>query len=147
MAVSEIQKLDLLAQFSQKEFFSHGSRLSHAKLDLFILIAFLLHILVVTFELIIPLNIKNPLTPPPIKVKYIDVPTSKPLKQKKTPIDSPKSKISQKKETKSPSSLASANHKAFIKKQYPEQKNTAKKKWLFQKPIAPRASFNGRKSE
>ena len=73
MAITEIEKLNLLARFAQKEFFSHGSKVSHAKLGRFILIAFLLHVSVVAFELIVPLNIKNPPTPPPIKVKYIDV--------------------------------------------------------------------------
>jgi len=82
MAITEIEKLNLLARFAQKEFFSHGSKGSHAKLGRFILIAFLLHVSVVAFELIAPLNIKNPPTPPPIKVKYVDVQTSVPLKKK-----------------------------------------------------------------
>ncbi len=68
-SITEIEKLNLLARFAQKEFFSHGSKISHAKLGRFILIAFLLHVSVVAFELIVPLNFKNPPTPPPIKVK------------------------------------------------------------------------------
>ena len=122
MATTEIRKLDLLARFSQTEFFSHGSKLNYAKLDRFILIAFLLHFSVVFFDLVAPLYTKKPLTPPPIKVKYVNTQTSVPLKQKQTPADSLKSKISQKKKTKSPGLLARTSHKTFAKKQYPKQK-------------------------
>jgi len=122
MATTEIRKLDLLARFSQTEFFSHGSKLNYAKLDRFILIAFLLHFSVVFFNLVAPLNTKKPLTPPPIKVKYVNTQTSEPLKQKQTPADSLKPKISQKKKTKPPGLLARTSHKTFAKKQYPKQK-------------------------
>jgi len=122
MGTTETQKLDLLARFSQTEFFSHGSKLNYAKLDRFILIAFLLHFSVVIFGLVAPFNTKNPLTPPPIKVKYINPKISVPLKQKQTPADSLKPKISQKKKTKSPELLARTSHKTFAKKQYPKQK-------------------------
>ena len=122
MATTEIRKLDLLARFSQTEFFSHGSKLNYAKLDRFILIAFLLHFSVVIFGLVAPLNTKKPLTPPPIKVKYVNTQTSVPLKQKQTPADSLKPKISQKKKTKPPALLARTSHKTFAKKQYPKQK-------------------------
>ena len=122
MATTEIRKLDLLARFSQTEFFSHGSKLNYAKLDRFILIAFLLHFSVVIFDLVAPLNTKKPLTPPPIKVKYVNTQTSVPLKQKQTPADSLKPKISQKKKTKSPGLLARTSHKTFAKKQYAKQK-------------------------
>ena len=122
MATTEIQKLDLLARFSQTEFFSHGSKLNYAKLDRFILIAFLLHFSVVIFGLVAPLNTKNPLTPPPIKVKYVNPKTSEPLKQKQTPTDSLKPKISQKKKTKSSGLLARTSHKTLAKKQHPKQK-------------------------
>ena len=124
MATTEIQKLSLLARFFQKEYFSYGSRLSHAKLDFFILIAFLLHISFVTFELIVPLKIiKSP--PPPIKVKYIDTQKSKFLKQQKPPIDS--KKTIQKKKIKSHKLIASAKPKALAKKQYTKQKKHRKK--------------------
>jgi len=122
MATTEIRKLDLLARFSQTEFFSYGSKLNYAKLDRFILIAFLLHFSVVFFDLVAPLNTKKPLTPPPIKVKYVNTQTSVPLKQKQTPADSLKPKISQKKKTKPPGLLARTSHKTFAKKQYPKQK-------------------------
>jgi len=122
MAITEIRKLDLLARFSQTEFFSHGSKLNYAKLDRFILIAFLLHFSVVFFGLVAPLYTKKPLTPPPIKVKYVNTQTSVPLKQKQTPADSLKPKISQKKKTKSSGLLARTSHKTFAKKQYPKQK-------------------------
>ena len=122
MATTEIRKLDLLARFSQTEFFSHGSKLNYAKLDRFILISFLLHFSVVIFGLVAPLYTKKPLTPPPIKVKYVNTQTSVPLKQKQTPADSLKPKISQKKKTKSPGLLARTSHKTFAKKQYPKQK-------------------------
>ena len=122
MATTEIRKLDLLARFSQTEFFSHGSKLNYAKLDRFILIAFLLHFSVVFFNLVAPLNTKKPLTPPPIKVKYVNTQTPVPLKQKQTPADSLKPKISQKKKTKSSELLARTSHKTFAKKQYPKQK-------------------------
>ena len=122
MATTEIRKLDLLARFSQTEFFSHGSKLNYAKLDRFILIAFLLHFSVVFFDLVAPLNTKKPLTPPPIKVKYVNTQTSVPLKQKQTPADSLKPKISQKKKTKPPELLARTSHKTFAKKQYAKQK-------------------------
>ena len=122
MATTEIRKLDLLARFSQTEFFFHGSKLSYAKLDRFILIAFLLHFSVFFFDLVAPLNTKKPLTPPPIKVKYVNTQTSVPLKQKQTPADSLKPKISQKKKTKPPELLARTSHKTFAKKQYAKQK-------------------------
>ena len=122
MATIEIRKLDLLAQFSQTEFFSHGSKLNYAKLDRFILISFLLHFSVVIFGLVAPLYTKKPLTPPPIKVKYVNTQTPVPLKQKQTPADSLKPKISQKKKTKSSELLARTSHKTFAKKQYPKQK-------------------------
>ena len=122
MATTEIRKLDLLARFSQTEFFSHGSKLNYAKLDRFILISFLLHFSVVIFGLVTPLYTKKPLTPPPIKVKYVNTQTSVPLKQKQTPADSLKPKISQKKKTKPPELLARTSHKTFAKKQYAKQK-------------------------
>ena len=122
MATTEIRKLDLLARFSQTEFFSHGSKLNYAKLDRFILISFLLHFSVVIFGLVAPLYTKKPLTPPPIKVKYVNTQTPVPLKQKQTPADSLKPKISQKKKTESSGLLARTSHKTFAKKQYPKQK-------------------------
>ena len=112
MTTIETRKLDLLARFSQKEIFFHGGKLSHAKLDLFILIAFLLHLFVITLELIVPLDIKNLLTPPPIKVKYVDVQASAPIKQK----------TNQKAKTKTPEIPLNTNPKTFSKKQYPKQK-------------------------
>ena len=127
MATTEIQKLDRLAQFSKKEFFFHGNKVSRAKLGQFILIAFLLHVSVVIFELIVPLNIKNPLTPPPIQVKYIDVQTSVPLKKKETLVDSLKSKTNPKKKIKPLKSSASAKRKVLEKKQYPKQKKYRQK--------------------
>jgi len=127
MAITEIEKLNLLARFAQKEFFSHGSKTSHAKLGRFILIAFLLHVSVVAFELIVPLNIKNPPTPPPIKVKYVDVQTSVPLKKKETLVDSLKSKTNPKKKIKPLKSSASAKRKVLEKKQYPKQKKYRQK--------------------
>jgi len=122
MATTEIRKLDLLARFSQTEFFSHGGKLNYANLDRFILISFLLHFSVVIFGLVAPLYTKKPLTPPPIKIKYVNTQTSVPLKQKQTPADSLKPKISQKKKTKPPELLARTSHKTFVKKQYPKQK-------------------------
>ena len=127
MAITEIEKLNLLARFAQKEFFSHGSKTSHAKLGRFILIAFLLHVSVVAFELIAPLNFKNPPTPPPIKVKYVDVQTSVPLKKKETLVDSLKSKTNPKKKIKPLKSSASAKRKVLEKKQYPKQKKYRQK--------------------
>jgi periplasmic protein TonB len=123
MATTEIQKLSLLARFFQKEYFSHGSRLSHAKLDLFILIAFLLHISIVTFELIAPLDIKKP--PPPIKVKYVNTQKPKLLKQKKLSDDS--LKVNQNKKTKSSKLIASAKPKTLVKQQSQKQKKHRKK--------------------
>ena len=122
MATTEIRKLDLLARFSQTEFFSHGSKLNYAKLDRFILIAFLLHFSVVFFNLVAPLYTKKPLTPSPIKVKYVNTQTPVSLKQKQTPADSLKPKISQKKKTKSSGLLTRTSHKTFAKKQHPKQK-------------------------
>ena len=122
MATTETRKLDLLARFSQTEFFSDGSKLNYAKLERFILISFLLHFSVVIFGLVAPLNTKKPLTPPPIKVKYVNTQTPVPLKQKQTPADSLTPKISQKKKTKPSGLLARTSHKTFSKKQYPKQK-------------------------
>ena len=127
MAITEIEKLNLLARFAQNEFFSHGSKISHAKLGRFILIAFLLHVSVVAFELIVPLNFKNPPTPPPIKVKYVDV-QSVPLKKKETLVDSLKSKTNPKKKIKPLKSSANAKREVLENKQYPKQKKYRKKK-------------------
>jgi len=118
MTTIETRKLDLLARFSQKEIFFHGGKLSHVKLDLFILIAFLLHLLAITLELVFPLVIKNSLTQPPIKVKYVDVQTSAPIKQK----------TSQKAKTKITEVPLDTNQKIFSKKQYPKQKIFHEKK-------------------
>ena len=122
MATTEARKLNLLAKFFQTEFFSHGSKLHYSKLDRFILLAFLLHFSVVFFGLITPLNTKKPLPPPPIKVKYVNTQTSVPLKQKQTPADSLKPKISEEKKTNSPGLPARTSHKTLAKKQYPKQK-------------------------
>ena len=137
MAITEIEKLDLLSRFAQKEFFSHGSKSSHARLGRFILIAFLLHFSVVAFELIAPLNIKNPLTPPPIKVKYVDVQTSVPIKKKETLVDSLRSKTNPKKKIKPLKSSASAKRKVLEKKQYPKQKKYRQKKTAVPKTHNP----------
>ena len=133
MAKTETRKLDLLARFSQTEFFSHGSKLNYARLDRFILIAFLLHFLVVIFGLVVPLNTKKPLTPPPIKVKYVNPKTPVPLKQKQTPADSLKPKINQKKKTKSLGLPPKTSHKTFPKKQYPKQKKHRQTKTITSK--------------
>jgi len=130
MATTEIQKLDLLARFSKKEFFFQGSKLKHAKLSLFMLVAFTLHLSVVIFEFTSPLNTKKHLTPPPIKVKYVDIQTSTHLKQKKTPSDFSKPKTSQKKKIKPSELLAKKTHKAIVKKQAPKQRKPRKKKIL-----------------
>ena len=127
MAITEIEKLDLLSRFAQKEFFSHGSKISHARLGRFILIAFLLHVSVVAFELIAPLNFKNPPTPPPIKVKYVDV-QSVPLKKKETLVDSLKSKVSPKEKFKPLKSSANAKREVLENKQYPKQKKIPQEK-------------------
>jgi len=137
MAITEIEKLNLLARFAQKEFFSHGSKTSHAKLGRFILIAFLLHVSVVAFELIAPLNFKNPPTPPPIKVKYVDVQTSVPIKKKETLVDSLRSKTNPKKKIKPLKSSASAKRKVLEKKQYPKQKKYRQKKMAVLKTHNP----------
>jgi periplasmic protein TonB len=137
MATTEIQKLDLLARFSKKEFFIQGSKLKHAKLDLFILIAFTLHLSVIIFDFISPLNTKNHLTPPPIKVKYVDIQTSTHLKQKKTPSDFSKPKTSQKKKIKPPGLLAKKTHKAIVKKQGLKQKKHRKKKTILKTRNVP----------
>ena len=130
MATTEIQKLDLLARFSKKEFFFQGSKLKHDKLSVFMLVAFTLHLSVVIFEFTSPLNTKKHLTPPPIKVKYVEIQTSTHLKQKKTPSDFSKPKTSQKKKIKPSELLAKKTHKAIVKKQAPKQRKPRKKKIL-----------------
>jgi periplasmic protein TonB len=144
MATTEIQKLDLLARFSKKEFFFEGSKLKNAKLNLFILVAFTLHLSVVIFEFISPLNTKNHLTPPPIKVKYVDIQTSTLLKEKKTPIDSSKPKTSQKKKIKPPESLAKKTHKAIVKKQGHKQRKYRKKNNIFKPRNVPSTIQNSK---
>ena len=137
MATTETQKLDLLARFSQTEFFSYGSKLNYAKLDRFILISFLLHFSVVIFGLVAPLYTKKHLTPPPIKVKFVDIQTSTHLKQKKTPIDFSKPKTSQKKKIKPSELLAKKTHKAIVKKQAPKQRKPRKKKKILKPHNVP----------
>ena len=149
MSFNEVQKLNLLARFSRKEFFLHGSSLSHTKLGRFILVAFLLHASVVIFQLLILISPKNSSTPPPIKIKYVrtqkpesvepkntrvDTPKSKkiPNKKLKSPAllekaDIPKSKKISNKKLKPPALLKKSDNKARIKKQYPNPKKYRRK--------------------
>ncbi len=76
MAINETQKLNRLAQFSQKEFWSQGGLLKQTKLGNFILVAFVIHVLVIAFQFLAPAKSKGPSAPPPIQVKYIE--TQKP---------------------------------------------------------------------
>ena len=83
MATKEILKLKQLARYSQEEFLPRGSLLNQTRLSRFIVIALLLHISVVILQSLIIVKPKNPLTIPPIKVKYVATQKSEPVEQKK----------------------------------------------------------------
>lgn len=83
MTTKETYKLNRLARYSQEEFLSQGSLLNQTKLSRFILIALLLHISVTILQFIIIGKPKDPPTPPPIKIKYVDIQKSKPIKKNK----------------------------------------------------------------
>ena len=83
MAINEIQKLLRLARHSQEEFITQGSLLNQTRLSRFIIIALLLHVSVVILQSLVILKPKDPLTLPPIKVKYVDIQKSEPIEQEK----------------------------------------------------------------
>jgi TonB family protein len=121
MKVSKIQKLNLLSRFNQKEFFTHGGQLNNTKLGRFILIAFLLHSLAITFQFLNLKKINASQKPPPIKVKYVHNQKSEPKKKEDIIIDRPKINNNKQRQSKPSKSSASAK---IIKKQI-RKKNTA----------------------
>lgn len=135
MAINETQKLSRLAQYSQHEFWSQGSLLNQTKLDRFILIAFLLHALVIIFQLLAPAKSEGPPPPPPIKVKYVQVQKPDLLEKKGTIIDAPKPKKVPKKKARASELLASADSRAHANK-----KPSLRKKYRKKKTVVPQAS-------
>ena len=119
MKISKIQKLNLLARFNQKEFFLYGSQLNNTKLGRFILIAFLLHSLAMTFQFLNLKKINDSQKPPPIKVKYVHNQKSELLKKEDVIIDRPKIKNNKQRQSKPSKSLASAKSKKQTKKKIP----------------------------
>ena len=83
MTINETQKLSRLARYSQEEFLSEGSLLNQTRLNRFILIAVLLHASVIILQSLIVEKPKDSLTPPPIKIKYVDIQKSEPIEQEK----------------------------------------------------------------
>jgi protein TonB len=127
MRISKIKKLNLLARFNQKEFFLYGSQLNNTKLGRFILIAFLLHSLVMTFQFLNFKRINDSKKLPPIKVKYIHNQKSELLKKEDVITDRPKIKNNKQRQSKPSKSTASAKSKKQTKKKYPKQKKIRKK--------------------
>ena len=116
MKISKLQKLNLLARFNQKEFFLHGSQLKNTKLGRFILIAFLLHSLVMTFQFLNLKKINDSKKTPPIKVKYVHNQKSEIFKKIDVIVDRSKIKNNKQRRSKSFKSLASAKRKKQIRK-------------------------------
>jgi len=135
MKIGKIQKLKLLAQFNQREFFLYGGKLDNTKLGRFILVAFLLHSLVMTLQLISFKKINDSKKPPPIKVKYVHNQKFELLKKEDVIIDRPKIINNKQRQSKSPKSLASAK----TKKQKPKQRKIRKKNIA---PLKTNKSFN-----
>ena len=127
MKISKSQKLNLLARFNQKEFFLHGSQLKNTKLGRFILIAFLLHSLVMTFQFLNLKKINDSKKPPPIKVKYVHNQKSKIFKTIDVIVDRSKIKNNKQRQSKPSKSLANAKSKKQANKKYPKQKKIRKK--------------------
>ena len=127
MKISKLQKLNLLARFNQKEFFLHGSQLNNTKLGRFILIAFLLHSLVMTFQFLNLKKINDSKKPPPIKVKYVHNQKSEIFKKIDVIVDRSKIKNNKQRQSKPSKSLANAKSKKQTKKKYPKQKKIRKK--------------------
>ena len=127
MKISKIQKLNLLARFNQKEFFLYGSQLNNTKLGRFILIAFLLHSLAMTFQFLNLKKFNDSQKPPPIKVKYIHNQKSELLKKEDVTIDRPKIKNNKQAQSKLSKTIASAKSKKQTKKKHPKQKKSRKK--------------------
>lgn len=127
MKISKPQKLNLLARFNQKEFFLHGSQLNNTKLGRFILIAFLLHSLVMTFQFLNLKKINDSKKPPPIKVKYVHNQKSEIFKKIDVIVDRSKIKNNKQRQSKPSKSLANAKSKKQTKKKYPKQKKIRKK--------------------
>ncbi len=135
MAINETQKLNRLAHFSQKEFWNQGSLLKQTRLDNFILIAFLIHALVIVFQLLAPAISKGPLAPPPIKIKYVETKKPDSFEKKGTIVDAPKPKKVEKKRKKPSELLASADSRTHANK-----KPSIQKKYRRKKTVAPQAS-------
>ena len=127
MKTSKPQKLNLLARFNQKEFFLHGSQLNNTKLGRFILIAFLLHSLVMTFQFLNLKKINDSKKPPPIKVKYVHNQKSEIFKKIDVIVDPSKIKNNKQRQSKPSKSLANAKSKIKTKNKYPKQKKIRKK--------------------
>jgi len=86
MTTKETRKLSRIAKHSQEEFLVQGSLLHQTRLNRFILIAFLLHVSVIILQSLIFEKPKDPLAPPPIKLKYIGTQKTKAFNQKEPTI-------------------------------------------------------------
>ena len=147
MKISKLQKLNLLARFNQKEFFLHGSQLNNTKLGRFILIAFLLHSLVMTFQFLNLKKINDSKKPPPIKVKYVHNQRSKIFKTIDVIVDRSKIKNNKQRQSKPAKSLANAKSKKKYEKKI-RKKNIAPLKInrLFNKIQQAQVRVNSKKA-
>ena len=92
MTINKTWKLSRLARHSQEEFLSEGSLLNQTRLNRFILIALLLHASVIILQSLIVSKPKDSLTPPPIKIKYVDIQKPNYLDKEEAIIKAPKQK-------------------------------------------------------
>ena len=122
MTINETQKLSRLARYSQEEFLSEGSLLNQTRLNRFILIAVLLHASVIILQSLIVENSKDSLTPPPIKIKYVDIQKPQPLEREEALMKVPKTKNAKKQKTKPSKLFASADGRAHTNKKPTKQK-------------------------
>lgn len=116
MAINEAPKLNRLARHSQEEFLSQESLLNQTRLNRFIIIAFLLHASVIILQSFIIAKPKDSLTPPPIKIKYVEIQKPEPLEKEETLTKAPKPKEAKIQKAKPSKLLASTNSKAHAKK-------------------------------
>jgi len=122
MAINEAQKLGRPARYSQESFLPQGSLLNQTRLDRFILIALLLHASVIILQSIFSEKLQDSPTPPPIKVKYVDIQQSDPKNKKAAFIKTPESKKTREQRVKISKSISGIKNKLHTNKKIPKLK-------------------------
>ena len=108
------------------------SLLNQTRLDGFILLSFILHLIVIVIQGILPAHVSTPPPPPPIKVKYIEPKKPESFLKSGTIIDAPKPKKIEKPRT---SELLSSHDS----RAHSNREKTAVKKYVIKKKVIPKA--------